>query len=94
MSETAPGLDFFVREREGEHLLFAAHPASAGITYPMEYDAASKAAAVSLKARFHGQKGAEADLPLSFAAAGSALFRISAGGSVRREKTAFSIERG
>ncbi len=89
-----PTLDFFVREREGEHVVFAAHPASARITYPMEYDAASKAAAVTLKLRFHAQRGAEVDFPLSFAPAGSAVFRVSARGSGKREPLDFPARTG
>jgi hypothetical protein len=89
----APGPDFFVREHDGDSLVFAAHPAAGAITYPMEYDAASKAGAVTLHARFHGQRGLEVDLPLSFAPGGSVRFRITARGSWSRETVDFPIER-
>ncbi len=80
--EEAP--DFFVRERNGDFTVFAAHPAARGITYPMAYGASTHAAAETRRARFRDGRGRETECTLQFAPAGSALFRIGKQGGFGR----------
>jgi hypothetical protein len=70
------GPDFFVRENEGDFVVFAAHPAARRIRYPMEYGASESATAETRHTRFFGRGGRETDCTLQFAPAGSFLFRI------------------
>jgi hypothetical protein len=86
-------LDFFIRERDGEHNLFIAHPAVRSISYPMEFDQAARADAVTCAARFRGSLGADIDLPLPFEVAGSILFRIGRSGARERVTAGFAVEK-
>ncbi len=76
------GPDFFVRENEGELLVFAAHPAARRLRYPMEYGASLRAAAETRSATVFGPGGREVDVRLQFTPGGSFLFRVSRAGAV------------
>jgi hypothetical protein len=82
--------DFFVRQKEGEQLLFVANPGAQGIRYPMAYGRSEKTRATARKARFSGDT--QTDLDLRFAPGQSLMLRISGGGRVRHEPCEMSDE--
>ncbi len=74
--------EFFVREKENEFLLFAAHPMARGLQYPMEYGLSRKAAPETRTARFHISSDLAVELLFAFPAAGSCAVRIGKDGDV------------
>jgi hypothetical protein len=89
--EGAGNLDFFVRERDGDFIVFVAHPAAGMIAYPLDYGAAERAVAEERRARFRGIGVLEVDLDLSFAKAGSAQCRIGKRGGRAQLKSDFEV---
>jgi hypothetical protein len=73
--------EFFVREQDGETLLFAAHPATRGIRYPMALGAGARVPTERRTAHMNNARGARVSLDLRFAPGVSLVVRISASGS-------------
>ncbi len=86
--------EFFVREKENEFLLFAAHPMARGLRYPMEYGLSRKAAPETRTARFHIHADLAVELLFAFPAAGSCAVRIGKGGDVTALDLGFTVEPG
>jgi hypothetical protein len=81
--------DFFVRQKDGEQLLFIANPDARRIRYPMAYGQSEKAQATARKARFSGV--AQLDLDLRFEPGQSLMIRIGGEGTVRQEPCGLGV---
>lgn len=77
--------DFWCRVVDDELLFFFGHPASRGLTYPMEYGRAGQAGRTGRDLRFNlGSSAPAFGLPVEFVLGESLLLRVSQTGRVER----------
>ena len=83
--------DFWCRAVDGEFLFFFGHPASRGLTYPMEYGHAARAVRTSRQLKFSlGGSTSAFELPLEFGPCESQFLRVSRTGRVERLDTGYA----
>ena len=83
--------DFWCRVVDDELLFFFGHPASRGLTYPMEYGRAAQAQQTGIDLRFDlGGTTSPFELPLEFGSCESLLLRVSRTGRVERLDIGFA----
>jgi hypothetical protein len=73
--------DWWCRHIGDEHLLFFAHPAARGLTYPMRYGQSAEAGATERRVTLN-LGNSPTELTLRFPARGSLTYRVSASGSI------------
>ena len=86
--------DFWCRAVDDELLFFFGHPASRGLTYPMEYGQAAKSESTRREVKFNLGGGVQPFwLPLEFEPFQSLLLRVSRSGRVEKLDISYSPPR-